>query len=58
MASVNDKTTSIAVYIGDRDWLQTRQLKVSADRNQWLTMPQVISTLIEAVQRAEAGEGA
>lgn len=55
MASVNDKQTTIAVYVGDRDWLQARQLQASAERKQWQTMPDLVHALIESVQGAEEG---
>lgn len=57
MVSMNEKTTTIAVYVGDRDWLQERQLR-SASPGRWPVMPEVIHSLIEAVRGAEAGEGA
>lgn len=65
---MNEKTTTIAVYVADRNWLQRRQMEVNFRRSQekgdslsgseYATMPDLVHDLIGAVQLAEAGEGA
>jgi hypothetical protein len=55
---MNEVQTSIAVYVGDRDWLKQRQRQVSADRNSWVTMSDLVHELIMAIVATESGEGA
>jgi hypothetical protein len=58
MVSVNEVQTSIAAYVGDREWLKTRQRAVSAQRDSWVTMADLVHELIMAIVAAESGEGA
>jgi hypothetical protein len=48
-------TTTIAVYLADRDWLQERQRKVSFEREKTVPMCDLMRELIVSIQRAEAG---
>jgi hypothetical protein len=53
-----DRTTSIAVYAADRDWLQARQRKLSFDREKTVTMPDLIREFAAYVQAVESGPDA
>ncbi len=48
--------TSVQVYREDHDFLKRKQREVSAERNAWVPLPDLIHELIEAVNRD--GEGA
>ena len=58
MVSVNEVQTSIAAYVGDRDWLKQRQREISATRNTWVRMADLVHELIMAIVATESGEGA
>jgi hypothetical protein len=47
-----DRTTSIAVYVADRDWLQAKQRELSFAREKTVTMPELIRMLIISIQQA------
>jgi hypothetical protein len=50
-----DRTTTIAVYAADRDWLQAKQRELSFAREKTVTMPELIQMLIVSIRSAEAG---
>jgi hypothetical protein len=55
---MNEVQTSIAAYVGDREWLKTRQRAVSAQRDSWVTMADLVHELIMAIVATEAGDSA
>jgi hypothetical protein len=52
---MNEVQTSIAVYVGDRDWLKQRQREISSARKSWVTMADLVHELIMAIVKAEEG---
>jgi hypothetical protein len=52
---VNEVQTSIAAYVGDRDWLKQRQREISSARQSWMTMADLVHELIMAIVKAEEG---
>lgn len=55
---MDERVTTIQIYWDDLRWLRERQLAVSFEREKTITTPQLMHELIQAVRRAEAGEGA
>jgi hypothetical protein len=55
---MNEVQTTIAAYAGDRDWLKTRQREVSAKRDSWVTMADLVHELIMAIVATETGDSA
>jgi hypothetical protein len=57
LGSVNlsEGTTTIKIYGRERDWLLARQRKVSFDRNETVTMADLIREFVQAIERVEAG---
>lgn len=54
--AVGDRRTSVSIMAADLERLQAHQRRVSAARGVWVTMPDVIRELIDAMEKA--GEGA
>ena len=50
-----ENTTTIKVYLPERDWLLARQRKVSFDREKTVTMADLIREFVAAIERMEAG---
>jgi hypothetical protein len=55
---MNEVQTSIAAYVGDREWLKTRQRAVSAQRDSWVTMADLVHELIMAIVATETEKAA
>lgn len=54
MSELGSRVT-ISAYARDRDWLNQRQREVSASRNAWVTMADLVHELLMAIVRAEEG---
>jgi hypothetical protein len=54
--SASDQRTSVSIYADDLSRLRSMQRRVSAAKDQWLTLPEVIRELLNAVEKQ--GEGA
>ena len=54
--SASDQRTSVSIYAYDLSRLRSMQRRVSAAKDQWLTLPEVIRELLNAVEKQ--GEGA
>jgi predicted dinucleotide-utilizing enzyme len=50
------KNSTVAVYPADLERLKALQRRISAQRNIWVTMPEMIQEMISAVEAA--GQGA
>jgi hypothetical protein len=55
---MNEVQKTVNAYASDHEWLKTRQRAVSADRNSWVTMADLVHELIMAIVATETGEGA
>jgi hypothetical protein len=55
---MNDVQTTIATYVGDREWLKQRQREVSTTRKTWVTMADLVHELIMAIVATETGDSA
>jgi hypothetical protein len=54
--SASGQRTSVSIYADDLSRLRSMQRRVSAAKDQWLTLPEVIRELLNAVEKQ--GEGA
>ena len=53
--SISESATTVKIYLPERDWLLARQRRVSFDRNETVTMPDLIRELVRFVQQEEGG---
>jgi hypothetical protein len=53
-----DRTTTIAVYAADRDWLQAKQRELSFQREKTVPMPDLVRELVASIRETgtDAGE--
>jgi hypothetical protein len=50
-----ERATTLKIYARDLDWFRAWQRKISAQRGEWLNMPDSVRALIRQLDETEEG---
>jgi hypothetical protein len=50
-----ERSVTIRVYPAERDWLNSRQRKISAERDEWVDMADLMREFVSALRLSEEG---